>query len=100
MSLEVGHLSHDTVELCPYDEEEPAIWFRLIEVQFAAVSIKLRRLKYANALANLPKQVLQDILDTVNACNESNQPYDDLKIVLLGQSGNSGSLTLSYIASY
>ncbi len=24
------------VKLCPYDEEEPHIWFRLIEAQFAA----------------------------------------------------------------
>jgi hypothetical protein len=23
------------VKLCPYDEEEPHIWFRLIEAQFA-----------------------------------------------------------------
>jgi hypothetical protein len=28
------------VKLCPYDEEEPAIWFRLIEAQFAAAGIK------------------------------------------------------------
>jgi hypothetical protein len=26
------------VKLCPYHEEEPAIWFRLIEVQFAAAA--------------------------------------------------------------
>jgi hypothetical protein len=24
------------VKLCPYDEEEPHIWFRLIKAQFAA----------------------------------------------------------------
>jgi hypothetical protein len=41
--------------------------------------------KSANALAILPKQVLRDILDTVNACNESGQPFDDLEVVLLGQ---------------
>jgi hypothetical protein len=74
---------------CPYDEEEPAIWFRLIEAQFAAAGIKLQKLKYANALANLPKQVLQDILDTVNACNKSDQLFEDLKIVLLGKFGKS-----------
>jgi hypothetical protein len=51
--------------------------------------IKSQKLKYANALANLPKQVLRDILDTVDACNESDQPFDDLKIVLLGQFGKS-----------
>jgi hypothetical protein len=28
------------VKLCPYDEEEPHIWFRLIEAQFAAAGIK------------------------------------------------------------
>jgi hypothetical protein len=28
------------VQLCPYDEEEPAIWFCLIKAQFAAASIK------------------------------------------------------------
>ncbi len=52
------------IKLCPYDEEEPHIWFRLIEAQFAAAGIKSQKLKYANALASLPKQVLWDILDT------------------------------------
>jgi hypothetical protein len=28
------------VKLCPYDEEEPHIWFCLIEAQFAAAGIK------------------------------------------------------------
>jgi hypothetical protein len=57
------------VKLCPYDEEEPHIWFRLIEAQFAAAGIKLQKLKYANALASLPKQVLRDILDTLDVCS-------------------------------
>jgi hypothetical protein len=69
----------------PYDEKELAIWFRLIEAQFAAASIKSQKLRYANALASLPKQVLQNILDTVYVCNESDQPFDLLKEVLLGQ---------------
>ncbi len=46
------------VKLCPYDEEELAVWFRLIEAQFAAAGIKSQKLRYANALASLPKQVL------------------------------------------
>jgi hypothetical protein len=32
------------VKLCPYDEEEPHIWFRLIEAQFAAAGIKSQKL--------------------------------------------------------
>jgi hypothetical protein len=39
--------------------------------------------------ANMPKQVLWDILDMVDACNESDQLFDELKIVLLGQFGKS-----------
>ncbi len=58
-----------------YDEEDPAIWFRLIDE--------------TNTLANLPKQVLRDILDTDAACNKSKIPFDDLKVVLLGQFGKS-----------
>jgi hypothetical protein len=27
------------VKLCPYDEEEPQIWLRLIEAQFAVAGI-------------------------------------------------------------
>jgi hypothetical protein len=73
------------VKLCPYKEEEPAIWFCLIEAQFAVAGIKSQQLKYANTLANLPKQVLLDILDSVDACNKLDQPFDDLKVVLLGQ---------------
>jgi hypothetical protein len=72
------------VKLCPYDEQEPAIWFCLIEVQFAVPGIKLQKLRYANALASLP--VLWYILDTVDVCNESDQPFDLLKEVLLGSS--------------
>jgi hypothetical protein len=49
------------VKLFPYDEVEPHIWFRLIKAQFAVAGIKSQKLKYANALASLPKQVLRDI---------------------------------------
>jgi hypothetical protein len=64
------------VKLRPCDEEEPANLFRLIEAQFAAAGIKSQKLRYANALASLPKQVLRDILDTVDVCNKSDQPFD------------------------
>jgi hypothetical protein len=77
------------VKLCPYDEEEPHIWFRLIEAQYAAAGIRSQKLKYANALASLPKQVLRDILDTLDVCNDSDEPFDQLKNTLLGQFGKS-----------
>jgi phenylalanine-4-hydroxylase len=64
------------VKFCPYDEEEPHIWFRLIEAQFATAGIRSQKLKYANALASLPKQVLWDILNPVDVCNDSDQPFD------------------------
>jgi hypothetical protein len=64
---------------------EPECQFHLIEAQVATAGIKSQKLKSANALANLPKQVLQDILDKVSACNESDKPFDDLRIVLLWQ---------------
>ncbi len=67
------------VKLCPFDEEEPHIWFRLIEAQFAAAGIKSQKLKYANSLASLPKQVLWDILNTLDVCNDSDGPFDFLK---------------------
>jgi hypothetical protein len=77
------------VKLCPYDEEEPHIWFCLIEAQFAAPGIRSQKLKYANALASLPKHVLQDILDTLDVCNDSEEPFVCLNDVLLGQFGRS-----------
>jgi hypothetical protein len=40
------------VKLCPYDEEEPHIWFHLIEAQFAEAGIRSQKLKYVNALAS------------------------------------------------
>jgi hypothetical protein len=45
MSLEVGQLAAAIIQvkLCPYDEEEPAIWFRRIEAQFAAAGIKSQK---------------------------------------------------------
>jgi hypothetical protein len=63
------------VKLCPYDEEEPHIWFCLIEAQFAAAGIRSQKLKYDNALASLPKQVLWDILDTLDVCTDSGRSF-------------------------
>jgi hypothetical protein len=60
-----------------------------IEAQFAAAGIKSQKLKYANALASLPKQVLLDILDTLDVCNNSDDPFDFLTNTLLGQFGKS-----------
>jgi hypothetical protein len=77
------------VKLYPYDEEEPVIWFRLIETQLAAAGIRSQNLKYANALASLPTQVLRDIVDTLDVCNNSEEPIDCLKDNLLGQFGKS-----------
>jgi lipase chaperone LimK len=67
----------------------PAIWFRLIKAKFTAAGIWSQKIKYANALTNLHKQVLRAISDTVNACNEPYHPCDDLKAALLGQFGKS-----------
>jgi hypothetical protein len=75
------------VKLCPYNEEELQIWFRIIEAQFASTGIKSQKLKYANTLASLPKQVLWDILDTLDVCNDSDEPFDFLKNTVLGQFG-------------
>jgi hypothetical protein len=41
------------LKLCPYDEEEPAFWFRLIEAHFPPAGNKSKKIKYANILANL-----------------------------------------------
>jgi hypothetical protein len=93
MSVEVGQpvtaAATTQVKLCPYDEEEPAIWFCLIEAQFAVSGIKSQKIKCANALASLLKQVLWDILDTVDVCNDSYQPLVHLKTVLPWQFGES-----------
>jgi hypothetical protein len=52
-------------------------------------SSQLRKIKYANALRSLPKQVLRDILDTLDICNDLDHPCHLLKTVLLGQFGKS-----------
>jgi hypothetical protein len=85
LTTPVAAAANTQVKLCLYDEEEPHIWFRLIEAQFVAAGIRSKKLKYANAIAQLPKQVLQDILDTLNVCNEYGEPFDYLKNTLLGQ---------------
>ncbi len=40
-------------------------------------------------MASLPLQVLWDILDTQNVCNDSDEPFDSSKNTLLGQFGKS-----------
>jgi hypothetical protein len=82
-------LAPSQLMLCPYNEEEPAIWFRLIQAQFSVVGFRSKKILYANTLATLPKQVLRDILDTVGAGNGAKRPFDDLKTVLLGKFGKS-----------
>jgi hypothetical protein len=77
------------VKLCPYDEEEPHIWFCLLEAQFAGAGIRSQKLKYANALASLAKQVLRDILNTLDVCNNSDEPFEYLKNTMLEQLGKS-----------
>jgi hypothetical protein len=87
------------VKFCRYDEEEPHIWFRLIEAQIAAAGIKPQKLKYANALASLPKQVLRDILDTLDVCNDSAEHSTFLKILCLDSLERaSGNLNLNCFA--
>ena len=85
----VAAASHSQLKLCPYDQEEPHIWFRLIEAQFAAAGIRSQKLKYANALPAVPNHVLRDMLDTVDRCNASDEPFDLLKEAVLGQFGKS-----------
>jgi hypothetical protein len=87
LDLPVAAAAIAQVRLCPYEEEKLHIWFRLIEAQFAAAGIKLLKPKYANALASLPKQVLRDILDTLDVCSDSAEPFNFLKNTLLGQFG-------------
>jgi hypothetical protein len=72
------------VKLGPYDEEEPHIWFRLIKAQFAAAGIKWQKLKSPTPLPAC-KQVLRDILDTLDVSNNSDEPFGFLKNTLLGQ---------------
>ncbi len=40
------------VKLCPYDEEEPHSWFRLIEAQFAASENQIRQRSPQSAQAS------------------------------------------------
>jgi hypothetical protein len=53
------------------------------------LGIRSQRHKYANAPASLPKQVLWNILDTIDVFSDSDQPVDHLKEVLLWQFGKS-----------
>ncbi len=59
-----------------------------------------QQLKYANALASLPKQVLSDILDTLDVCNDSDEPFEHLKNTLLRQFGKSKLQSYSRRAMY
>jgi hypothetical protein len=62
--------------------------------------IRSQRLKYANTLASLAKRVLRDILDTIDVCNDSDQPFAHLKEVLLGNLERvNGSLNLTCFVS-
>jgi hypothetical protein len=40
----VAEAATSQVKLCPYNEEKPHIWFRLIEAQFTAAGIRTQKL--------------------------------------------------------
>jgi hypothetical protein len=67
------------VKLCPYDEEEPHTWFRLIEAQLCSGRDQITKTQIRQRTWQLPKQVLRDILDTLDVCNNSAEPFDYLK---------------------
>jgi hypothetical protein len=100
MTHPVAAAATTQVQLRPYFEEEPHMWFCLIEDQFIAAGIKLQKLKYTNAIASLPKQVLWDILDTLDVSDKSDDPFDCLKMLCLDSFERaSGNPTLNYLAS-
>ncbi|OBQ36655.1 MAG: hypothetical protein AN484_25530 [Aphanizomenon flos-aquae WA102] len=78
-----------SLKLVPYDNENPAIWFRLIDAQFLAAGIRAEKTRYAQALPSLPISVLRDILDICDQCDVSDEPYTLLKSSLIGQYGKS-----------
>jgi hypothetical protein len=84
LTTPVAAAASTQVKLCPDDEEEPHIWFRLIEAQFAAAWIRSQKLNYANTLANLPKQVFRDILDTLDVCFLTDKLTNDRYLVDTG----------------
>ncbi len=62
-----------------WDEGLPNLW-----ALFAAAGIKSQKFKYANALASLPKQVLRDIFDTLDVCNNSEEPCPKWSLLIVG----------------
>jgi hypothetical protein len=50
------------LKLCPYDEEELHIWFRLIEAQFAAAGIKSQKLNMPMHLPACPSKSFETFL--------------------------------------
>jgi hypothetical protein len=66
------------VKLCSYDENHIS-GSASLRPSSPVAGIRSQKLKYANAIASLPKQVLRDILDTSDVCNDSDQPFDNLK---------------------
>jgi hypothetical protein len=92
------------VKLCPYSEEELAIWFRLVEAQFTAAGIKSQKLKYAYALASVPKQVLHHIFFFWTQSMPATSHISRLTISKLFCWGNlaraNGSPTLSCFVSH
>jgi hypothetical protein len=49
-------LTPSQVKLCSYNEEEPAIWFRPIEAQYASAGIQSQKIKMATPLPTCPSK--------------------------------------------
>jgi hypothetical protein len=61
------------------------IWFHLIEVQFCLGGYQIAKAQVCQCSCQPAQASPSNNLDTVDACNESDQPFDDRKTVLLGQ---------------
>ena len=59
--------------------QEPSIWFSLIESSFLANRITSSLVKFSHATALLPPDVLSQVSDIIAKAVLSNQPYEDLK---------------------
>jgi hypothetical protein len=62
------------VKLCPFDEEEPHIWFRPSRLSLQRQGSDPKSSNTIDALASLHKQVLWDIFDTLDVCYNLNEP--------------------------
>lgn len=77
----------------------PLAYFEQVEAVFRTSNIRVSNTKYDHLLTALPPNVASDVLDVMQACRESETPYEDMKAELIKRNSLSEAARIEKLLS-